>query len=96
MEQQGGGAAVRSRHVPYMGQEAKSDPPARTRRRPIDRLGYSLDEAATALGVSPSHFKRHIQPQIPVVYTGGRRIYPVHRLKRWLDDNTCEGGRGTG
>lgn len=94
MEHHEGGVGGARRHVLGMSQEREGDRAAvRTTKRPVERLGYSLDEAAAALGVSPSHFKRHIQPHLPVVYTGGRRIYPVHRLKRWLDQNTCEGGR---
>lgn len=47
-------------------------------------LAYSQKDAAAQLGVSVSHFKRHIKPSLHPVYTGGRVIYPHTELVLWL------------
>ena len=57
------------------------------------RLALSRREAAAALGMSLSHFQRHVQPHVRCVYSGGLRLYPKTELERWLADNSCEGGR---
>lgn len=57
------------------------------------RLALSRRDAADALGMSLSHFQRHVQPYIRCVYSGQLRLYPVAELERWLDRESCEGGR---
>lgn len=57
------------------------------------RLALGRREAAEALGVSLSHFQRHVQPHIRCVYSGQLRLYPVAELERWLVEHACEGGR---
>ncbi len=57
------------------------------------RLALGRSEAAAALGMSVSHFQRHVQPDLRCVYCGQLRIYPVSELIRWLQENACEGGR---
>jgi excisionase family DNA binding protein len=42
-------------------------------------------EAAVALGVSLSHFQRHIQRHIPCVYSGQLRLYRPEDLERWAE-----------
>lgn len=42
-------------------------------------------EAAEALGMSLSHFQRHVQPHLPCVYSGQLRLYPPRELARWAD-----------
>lgn len=64
-----------------------------TRRHDGPRLALSRREAAAALGVSLSHFQRHVQPQLRCVYSGQLRLYPVSELERWLAEHGCEGGR---
>lgn len=59
--------------------------------RSVPRLLLTRDEACEALGVSLSHFKRHIQPYIPCVYSGRLRQYRPKDLERWVD-----GQAGTG
>ena len=49
------------------------------------RLLLSRREAAEALGVSLSHFQRHIQPHIPCVYSGQLRLYRPADLERWAE-----------
>ncbi len=57
------------------------------------RLAYTRKEAAAALGVSLSHFQRHVQPHLKCVYSGQLRLYPVSEINRWLDDEGCQAGR---
>jgi hypothetical protein len=49
------------------------------------RLALSRREAAAALGMSLSHFQRHVQPHVRCVYSGQLRLYPVKELERWLE-----------
>lgn len=49
------------------------------------QLALSRQDAARALGMSLSHFKRHVQPQLRCVYSGSLRLYPVSELQGWLD-----------
>jgi hypothetical protein len=51
------------------------------------RFLITRDEAAQALGVSLSHFKRHVQPHLPCVYSGRLRMYRPADLERWVDQN---------
>jgi hypothetical protein len=57
-------------------------------RRPAQsvRTVVSMDEAADALGVSPSHFKRHVLPRVRVTMSGRRRLIAVRGLERYLDE----------
>lgn len=50
------------------------------------RLTLTRDEAAAMLGVSLSHFKRHVQPHLPCVYSGQLRLFRPADLERWVDD----------
>jgi len=42
-------------------------------------------EAVRALGVSLSHFQRHVQPHLPCVYSGQLRLYRQADLERWIE-----------
>jgi AraC-like DNA-binding protein len=59
------------------------------RRRPgtdeIPRLLFSREEAARALGMSLRHFQRHVQPELPCVYSGRLRQYRLEDLRRWAE-----------
>lgn len=66
--------------------------PGRLRRR-IPRLSLSRAEAAEALGVSVTHFDRHIRDDLPVVYSGELKLYPVSALQAWLEDQAIKPGR---
>lgn len=57
-------------------------------RREVPRLAFNQQEAAEALGISVDHFERHVKGELPVVYSGSRRLYPRKVLERWLDENT--------
>jgi hypothetical protein len=56
------------------------------------RLSLTADEAAAALGLSPSSFKRHVAPDLRVVRKGSLRLYPTIELQRWLDANASLAG----
>jgi hypothetical protein len=51
------------------------------------RLSLTAREAAEAVGMSESSFKRHVQPELRIVRRGGLRIIPVPELERWLEGN---------
>jgi hypothetical protein len=68
--------------------------PATTRlRRTVPRLALNQCEAAEALGVSISHFERHIKPDLPVTYTGSLKLYPLAGIQQWLDRQSLHRGR---
>jgi hypothetical protein len=50
---------------------------------PVPRLALTRGEAAAALGVSLSHFERHVQPQLRLIYSGSARLVPIRELEAW-------------
>lgn len=52
---------------------------------PVPRVALTYDEAAAALGVSLSHFRRHVAPELRVVRSGAARLVPLSELQRWAD-----------
>ncbi len=53
----------------------------------VERLAYSRQQAAQALGISRSTFNRRILPFIDTVeMDGGTRLIPVDELERFLDE----------
>lgn len=46
------------------------------------RFLLTRQEAAAALGMSLSHFQRHVQPYLPCVYSGQLRLYRPADLER--------------
>lgn len=57
----------------------------RPRRASVPHLLLTREEAARALGMSLSHFQRHVQPYLGCVYCGQLRLYPPRELRRWID-----------
>jgi AraC-like DNA-binding protein len=53
------------------------------------RLLLTRQEAAQALGMSLSHFQRHVQPHLPCVYSGQLRQYRPKDLARWAEEAAC-------
>jgi len=51
------------------------------------RLGLTVEEAAKAVGMSESSFKRHVQPELRIVRRGSLRIIPVPEIEKWLEGN---------
>lgn len=56
------------------------------RRRDVDppRLALSVAEAAAALGVSETHFRRYVLEHVRSMQIGRQRVVPVVELERWL------------
>lgn len=52
---------------------------------PVPRIALTREEAAAALGVSLSHFERHIAPHLRMVRTGSTRLVPIRELEQWAD-----------
>lgn len=48
-------------------------------------ISVTREEAANALGVSLSHFQRHIAPELRTIRSGSVRLYPVAELARWAE-----------
>jgi hypothetical protein len=60
---------------------------------PVPRVSLTIEEAAAALGLSPSHFKRHVQPHVKLIRSGSCRLVPIAELERWTQENaTLAGG----
>src|SRR4051794_17426098 len=56
------------------------------------RLGLTVEEAAQAVGMSESSFKRHVQPELRVVRRGSLRIIPIPEIEGWLASNATLAG----
>jgi hypothetical protein len=63
---------------------------------PVPRIALTREEAAAALGVSLSHFERHVQPHVRLVYSGSARLVPVRELQEWIDRAATLAGPGSG
>ena len=63
--------------------------------RTVQRVLLTRPEAAQALGMSLSHFQRHVQPHVRCVYSGQLRLYPLRAVERWADENACVRGSAT-
>jgi AraC-like DNA-binding protein len=62
-------------------------------RRPVPpRLALTIEEAARAVGMSESSFKRHVQAELRIVRRGSLRIVPVSEIERWLESNATLAG----
>lgn len=60
------------------------------RRGELPRFLYTREESARILGMSLSHFQRHVQPYIACVYSGQLRQYRPEDLKAWAEREACE------
>jgi excisionase family DNA binding protein len=52
---------------------------------PIPRVALTRSEAAQALGVSLSHFERHVQHELRMIRSGSVRLVPVAELLAWAE-----------
>lgn len=52
-----------------------------------EKLLLTRKEAAGKLGMSLSHFERHVQPHLPCLYCGQLRQYRPRDLERWVEAN---------
>lgn len=62
-------------------------------RSPQRPLLVTKEQAARALGMSISHFQRHVQSEIKCVYSGQLSLYHWRDLERWAEDEATVGGR---
>jgi hypothetical protein len=53
--------------------------------QPVPRTTLTLEEAAASAGVSLSHFRRHILPDLRVIYSGNVRLVPLTELVQWAE-----------
>lgn len=60
------------------------------RRDACPTLLLTRKTAARSLGMSLSHFQRHVQPCLPCVHSGQLRLYRLHDLERWAETNLSE------
>jgi hypothetical protein len=51
----------------------------------VPRLLLSKREAAEALGMSPDLFRRHVLPELRLVYVGSRVLVPLAELEAWVE-----------
>ncbi len=51
------------------------------------KLLLSRSEAAAVLGISLSHFQRHVQPYLRCVYCGQLRLYRPDDLEAWTEEH---------
>jgi hypothetical protein len=59
----------------------------------VPRMLLTRNEAAAALGMSLSHFQRHVQPYVRCVYSGQLRLFRQRDLERWAEREACERGQ---
>jgi hypothetical protein len=55
--------------------------------QPVERILYTREEAAAALGMSIDTFERKVQPFIRVVPCGALVQVPPQELRRWVREN---------
>jgi hypothetical protein len=55
----------------------------------VPRLALSIEDASRAIGVSPSHFKRHVLPRLRVTCSGRRRLIAVRELEKYLAERAA-------
>lgn len=53
----------------------------------IPRLALTPTEAASALGMGLTSFKKYVQPDVRVIRRGKLRVIPVRELERWAEEN---------
>ena len=77
----------RRRHERKVEKTHRHTTPARSIRQAdtVERLAYSIAQAAEALGVNPSTVSRSIVPVVETVETEwGQRLIPVDELERYM------------
>jgi hypothetical protein len=57
------------------------------KQRVVQRLCYSVHEAADSLGMSETYFRSNVLPHLPVVDAGTRVLVDVEDLRRWVDEH---------
>ncbi len=49
------------------------------------RLAFTIDEAATSLGIGRTAFREHVLPDLRVVYIGRKPVIAIAELERHLE-----------
>lgn len=57
-------------------------------RLPPPRLALNREQAAAALGISPTTWDKEVAPFLQRVHIGRRRLFPVAEVERWLRENS--------
>jgi hypothetical protein len=55
-----------------------------------ERFLLTRQEAAASLGMSLSHFQRHVQPDLPCVYSGQLRLYIPADIEAWAERSAAK------
>lgn len=76
------------RRIPHLGLGVA----ARRATPESDRILVTRAEAARMLGMSLSHFQRHVQPYLRCVYIGQLRQYRPEDLSTWAEQAAYEPG----
>jgi excisionase family DNA binding protein len=63
-------------------------------KRSAPALALSVEQACEALGVSWDTWRAHIEPEVPLVRLGRRKLIPVSELQAWLDRHAESVGVG--
>jgi hypothetical protein len=53
----------------------------------VPRLALTPTEAAAALGMGLTSFKKYVQPHVRIIRRGKLRVIPVSELQRWAEEN---------
>lgn len=53
----------------------------------VPRLALTPTEAAAALGMGLTSFKKYVQPQLRIVRRGKLRVIPISEVERWAEEN---------
>lgn len=57
--------------------------------QPIPSLALTAANAAAALDMGVTAFRKYVAPEIKAVRCGGLVLYPVAELTRWLDEHAA-------
>lgn len=58
----------------------------------VPRVALTLEEAASSIGVSLAHFRRHVLPDLRVIRSGSARLVPLAELQAWVDRSASLAG----
>ncbi len=54
-------------------------------------IALKADEAAAAIGISPSSFKRYVRPDLPRIHVGESIVlYRISDLEEWVAEHVTE------
>jgi hypothetical protein len=69
---------------PRAGEQSRLD---RRELEAVPRLALTPTEAAAALGMGLTSFKKYVQPYVRIIRRGKLRAIPVSELERWAEEN---------